>query len=102
MGGGRAQIVGSQADLAEKYVTNPAVIIDAENRALLEGLTLRSEVVSAEWNGALHVRLTTMDRLPDLVAHLVETGVRITRVQPDNPTLETLYFEMQRSLREAS
>lgn len=102
MGGGHAQIVGSQSDLAARYVTNPAVIIDAEDRSSLEGLTERPEVVSAEWNGALHLRLNHIENLPDLVAYLVGSGVRVTRVQPDNPTLETLYFEMQRSLREVS
>ena len=48
------------------------------------------------------MRLTHLDRLPDVVAELVASGARITRVQPDNPTLETLYFEMQRSLRETA
>ncbi|MCP4308249.1 MAG: ABC transporter ATP-binding protein [bacterium] len=99
MGAGQAQIVGSQLDLADRYVTNPAVIIDAEDRDSLSALSRHDDVVSAEWNGALHVRLTHIDRLPGLVADLVGAGARITRVEPDNPTLETLYFEMQRSLR---
>ncbi|MCP3998338.1 MAG: ABC transporter ATP-binding protein [bacterium] len=100
MGNGRAQIIGSQGDLADRYVTNPAVILDAEDRRALDRLAEHKHVVSAEWNGSVHVRLTHIDRLPDLVADLVAGGVRITRVEPDNPTLETLYFEMQRSLRE--
>jgi ABC-2 type transport system ATP-binding protein len=102
MGAGHARIVGSQRDLAERFVTNPAVIIDAEDRESLARIHEHSEVVSAEWNGAAHVRLTHLDRLPDLVADLVGAGARLTRVEPDNPTLETLYFEMQRSLREQS
>jgi ABC-2 type transport system ATP-binding protein len=102
MGAGHAQIVGSQDDLARRFVTNPAVVIDAEDRSALENLESHADVVSAQWNGALHVRLTHLDRLPDLVSDLVNAGVRITRVEPDNPTLETLYFEMQRSLRETS
>ncbi len=100
MGNGRAQIIGSQGDLADRYVTNPAVILDAEDRRALDRLAEHKHVVSAEWNGSVHVRLTHIDRLPDLVADLVAGGARITRVEPDNPTLETLYFEMQRSLRE--
>lgn len=102
MGAGQARIVGTQDDLADQFVTNPAVVLDAEDRAMLRGLENHPEVVSAEWNGAVHVRLTHLDRLPDLIADLVGAGVRITRVEPDNPTLETLYFEMQRSLREVS
>ncbi len=102
MGAGQARIVGSQTDLADRFVTNPAVILDAEDRSALAALEDHVDVVSAEWNGSVHVRLTHLDRLPDLVAELVSNGARITRVEPDNPTLETLYFEMQRSLREAS
>ena len=102
MGKGQARIAGTQGDLADQFVTNPGVVLDAEDRTALNGLDNRSDVVSAVWNGALHVRLTHLDRLPDLVADLVGSGARITRVEPDNPTLETLYFEMQRSLREES
>ncbi|MDJ0497562.1 MAG: ABC transporter ATP-binding protein [Acidimicrobiia bacterium] len=102
MASGQARIVGSQEDLADQFVTNPAVVIDAEDRSVLRLLEKHRDVVSAEWNGALHVRLTHLDRLPDVVAELVASGARITRVQPDNPTLETLYFEMQRSLRETA
>lgn len=102
MGAGQARIVGSQEDLADRFVTNPAVIIDAEDRDSLTTLREHRDVIAAEWNGAIHVRLTHLDRLPDLVADLVSAGIRITRVEPNNPTLETLYFEMQRSLREES
>ena len=91
MASGQARIVGSQESLA-----------DAEDRSALRVLEQHRDVVSAEWNGALHVRLTHLERLPDVVAELVAAGARITRVQPDNPTLETLYFEMQRSLRETA
>jgi ABC-type multidrug transport system ATPase subunit len=100
MGAGHAQIAGSQSDLASRFVTNPSVILDAEDRRTLSHVANNEHVVSAEWNGAVHVRLTHLDHLPDLVADLVAAGVRLTRVQPDNPTLETLYFEMQRSLKE--
>ncbi len=102
MGAGQARIVGSQSDLADRFVTNPAVILDAEDRSALSALEQHEHVVSAEWNGFVHVRLTHLDNLPDLVADLVTSGARLTRVEPDNPTLETLYFEMQRSLRETS
>jgi ABC-2 type transport system ATP-binding protein len=98
MGAGRAQIAGSQSDLAARFVTNPSVILDAEDRTMLAEVATHDHVVSAEWNGSVHVRLTHLDNLPDLVADLVAAGVRLTRVEPDNPTLETLYFEMQRAL----
>ena len=60
-------------------------------------------MVSAEWNGsASQVTLDDLHRLPDLVAHLVRDGARLTRVEPVSATLEELYFEMQRIHREAN
>jgi hypothetical protein len=74
-------------------------VFDAENRAGLETITDRPGVVSASWNGALHVKMNDLDALPDLVAAMVADGVRLTRVEPQLPTLEHLYFEVQRTLR---
>jgi hypothetical protein len=75
------------------------VIFDAENRAALEPLAKLDGVIDTTWNGAVHATLKDLDRLPDLVASLVEGGARITRVEPVVPTLEELYFEMQRTHR---
>ncbi len=66
MGAGHAQIAGSQSDLASRFVTNPSVILDAEDRRTLSHVANNEHVVSAEWNGAVHVRLTHLDHLPDL------------------------------------
>jgi hypothetical protein len=76
------------------------VILDAENRTQLKTVTDNPAVLSAEWNGALHITLETLDALPDLVGELVASGARLIRVEPVLPTLEHLYFEMQRTLRE--
>ena len=59
-------------------------------------------VLHSEWNGALHVTMNSLDELPDLIGQLVDSGTRLTRVEPVLPTLEHLYFEMQRTLREES
>ncbi len=59
-------------------------------------------VRSTEWNGALHATMETLDELPAVVEKLVTNGVRLIRVEPILPTLEHLYFEMQRTLREES
>ncbi len=66
---------------------------------MLEVLTAHPAVTDAQWNGALHLHLRTLDDLPDLVATAVHEGARLTRVEPQAPTLETLYFEMQRQIR---
>jgi hypothetical protein len=47
-------------------------------------------------NGAV-VGLDDADRVPDLVAALVDRGVRLTRVEPRAPTLEELYFAVRRT-----
>ena len=51
-------------------------------------------------DGAFHVTIDSEDRVPDLVIELVKRGVRPMRVEPLTPTLEDLYFEMQRAHRE--
>lgn len=100
MGDGRAQVAGNPKQLAAEFLEHPTVVFDAEDRKLLETAIDRSDVVRHEWNGGLHLTLKSMDALPDLVAGLVSDGVRLTRVEPQLPTLESLYFEMQRTLRE--
>ena len=99
MGAGKAQAAGAPKALAADFLARPTVVFDAEDRSALESIDSRPGVVSASWNGALHVRLDSLDGLPDLVAAMVADGVRLTRVEPQLPTLEHLYFEVQRSLR---
>lgn len=102
MGAGKARAAGRPQDLAGVYLPEPIVVFDAQDRSVLDVLTAHPEVMSAQWNGALHLRLRTLDVLPDLVALAVAEGARLTRVEPQEATLETLYFEMQRRLRTES
>lgn len=99
MNEGHAQAAGPPAELASRYMSDPIVIFDAENREALERLATFDGVIDATWNGAVHATLKDIDLLPDLVAGLVESGARLTRVEPLVPTLEELYFEMQRTHR---
>lgn len=101
MNDGHAQASGAPAKLAGEYLADPVVILDAENRASLQSLERQNGVVSVSWNGSVQVTLDDLDRLPDLVAHLVHEGARLTRVEPVGATLEELYFEMQRTHRGA-
>ena len=100
MGAGSARAAGHPTKLAAEYMKHPKVIFDAENRSLLKGVESHPSVLSAEWNGALHVTLDSLDELPDLIGELVASGTRLTRVEPVLPTLEHLYFEMQKQVRE--
>ena len=100
MGAGSARAAGHPTRLAAAYMKHPKVIFDAENRRALDDVASHRGVLGTEWNGALHVTLESLDELPDLVSDLVTSGTRLTRVEPVLPTLEHLYFEMQRTIRE--
>ena len=99
MNNGHAQATGAPQDLAGKYLAEPVVLLDAENRDALSALGHEEGVVSVSWNGSVQVTLDDLNRLPDLVTRLVNDGARITRVEPIGATLEELYFEMQRTHR---
>jgi ABC-2 type transport system ATP-binding protein len=99
---GHARAVGHPKELARRYMANPIVIFDAEDRDMLSSLERSEGVLSFSRNGQVEVALDDLARLPDLVASLVAAGARLTRVEPVEPTLEDLYFEMQRRHREGS
>jgi len=98
MGDGQARASGHPRELASRYMKDPVVIIDAEDRHVLRRMKERRGVIAASWNGALHVTIESLELLPDLVADLVNDGARLTRIEPLAATLEYLYFEMQRQL----
>jgi ABC-2 type transport system ATP-binding protein len=99
MNNGHAQASGAPDELTGRYLADPVVIFDAEDRTTLDALASRDGVLSVVENGAVHATLDDLARLPDIVTDLVAGGVRLTRVEPIEPTLEELYFEMQRTHR---
>jgi len=99
MNEGHAWVAGHPDHLAEKYWRDTRVHFDAENRAVLEILPDLDGVVTASFNGFVTAELDDLDRLPGIVEDLVGRGARLTRVEPIQPTLEQLYFEMQRRRR---
>ncbi|MBT8216135.1 MAG: ABC transporter ATP-binding protein [Acidimicrobiia bacterium] len=99
MNEGHAWVAGHPDRLAEQYWRDNRVYFDAQDRAVLQELSDLAGVESAVFNGFVTVELDSLDRLPDIVAHLVAQGARLTRVEPVQPTLEQLYFEMQRHRR---
>ncbi|MEX2555742.1 MAG: ABC transporter ATP-binding protein [Actinomycetota bacterium] len=93
---GRSVVAGSPAELAARYWP-PQVLLDAEDRDRLFAKVERLKgVVSFERNGHALVELDEIGRVPDIIAALAKAGVRLTRVQPRTPTLEELYFAVQR------
>jgi ABC-2 type transport system ATP-binding protein len=97
---GSVRTSGRPRDLARKYMANPIVILDAENPSDLSTVTELDGVLGVRSDDGLHVTIDSLDRIPDIVIELVKRGVRPTRVEPLTPTLEDLYFEMQRTHRE--
>ena len=96
---GSVRASGNPMDLARRYMPDPIVVLDAEERSGLEIVTDLDGVLATRWDGPLHVTIDDSDRIPDLVIELVKRGVRPTRIEPLTPTLEDLYFEMQRTHR---
>jgi ABC-2 type transport system ATP-binding protein len=93
---GRSVVAGSPEELARRYW--PAtVVLDAENRDKLFAKIERTKgVVNFERNGHAVVELEDLARVPDLIATLTRAGVRLTRVEPRSPSLEELYFAVQK------
>ncbi len=97
---GEVRAAGPPRALAMQYMPDPIVIIDAEDRSMLSLISELDGVLAIRDEGAYQITLDSADRIPDLVIELVKRGVRPTRVEPLEPTLEDLYFEMQRAHRE--
>ncbi|MFC2153187.1 ATP-binding cassette domain-containing protein [Actinomycetota bacterium] len=101
MENGSVRASGRPLDLARRYMPDPIVILDAEDRDSLRFVDDLDGVLATRWDGGLHVTIDDGDRVPDIVIELVKRGVRPTRIEPLVPTLEDLYFEMQRAHRES-
>jgi len=99
---GHVRAHGEPKELARAYMPDPIVIIEAEDPSSLLFLPQLDGVISIRHDGATFVTVDSSDRIPDIVIEMVKRGVRPTRVEPLSPTLEDLYFEMQRSHRDES
>jgi ABC-2 type transport system ATP-binding protein len=99
---GSVRTSGRPKDLARRYMANPIVILDAEDPSDLSVVTEMDGVLGVRSEDGLHVTIDSLDRVADIVVELVKRGVRPTRVEPLTPTLEDLYFEMQRTHKETS
>lgn len=96
---GASVVSGRPDELASRYWP-PTVAIDAEDR---EGLFAELErlegIVDLKREGHAMVQLDDLSRVPALVKALVRRDVRLTRVEPRTPSLEELYFVIQRTNR---
>jgi ABC-2 type transport system ATP-binding protein len=97
MEGGTDLVAGTPLELTRRFWPHPMVTFDAEDPRLLDRVSSFPGVhgYRRDPSGA-RIELDDLRRLPDMVASLVADGVRLTRVDPHEPTLEDLYFTIRR------
>ena len=87
---------GSPDELTRRYWPDELVRIGAEDPTGLDVLRTFDGVVAYErTDGIATLHLDAAARIPDLVAALTAAGVRVTRVEPHEPSLEDLYFAVR-------
>jgi len=97
MEGGTDLVVGSPMELTRRFWPHPIVTLDAEDPRLLDRVASFPGVEGYRRDpSGVRIELDDLRRLPDMVASLVADGVRLTRVEPHEPTLEDLYFTIRR------
>ncbi len=92
---GRPLVSGSPQELTRRYWPACRVVLDAEDPSILDRARSLPFVDGYRRNGTATVDLATEDLVPDLVDALVAAGARLSRVEPQTPTLEQLYFAIR-------
>lgn len=103
MDGGTTVLSGVPGELAVRYWPERIVSITAERGDDLDRLADLAPVATYERSGQT-ATITLIgtgaamppDPVPDLVADLVASGVRVRAVEPYRPSLEDLYFAIRR------
>jgi ABC-2 type transport system ATP-binding protein len=93
---GKAMISGSPRELTRQFWPAARVVIDADDPSSLDAAQALPFVRGYHRNGVATVELEHETDVPDLVDALVASGARLTRVEPQAPTLEQLYFAIRR------
>ncbi len=94
---GTSLLDGAPNELASRYWPAPIVHLSSELGDDLDVLATVPGVASYERSATTaRLELDTMDRVPDLLISLAQSGARITKVDPFQPTLEDLYFAVRR------
>ena len=97
MEGGTDMISGSPKELTDRFWPHPIVRLRAEDPRLLDRVAGWPGVAAYRRDPAgARIEIDDIGRLPDMIASLVADGVRLTRVEPHEPTLEDLYFTIRR------
>jgi ABC-2 type transport system ATP-binding protein len=88
-------VSGSPLELTRRFWPNAVVRLSAEDPATLDVVRDVPGVRSFAPGDPAVVQLDDEARVPDLVQALIAHGVRVTRVEPLQPTLEDLYFAVR-------
>jgi ABC-2 type transport system ATP-binding protein len=97
---GRLVALGTPAELAERLVQRLTVELElAPEQASVALDTLRAisghnGIHLDRSDGHLSLTATGREVIPDLVAGLVQAGIRVYRVDPQEPSLEDVYFAL--------
>ncbi|WP_208027790.1 ABC transporter ATP-binding protein [Rhabdothermincola sediminis] len=97
-------LTGTQEELTRRYWPHDTVHLDAEDPSMLdrarnwEGVLSLQHVETAR-GPRVELQLDDLRRVPDLISRLAAEGVRLTRVEPHQPTLEDLYFAVRAERR---
>ena len=82
-------------ELTRQFWPAARVVVDADDPSLLDAAEALPFVRSYHRNGVATVELENETDVPDLVDALVASGARLTRVEPQAPTREQLYFAIR-------
>jgi ABC-2 type transport system ATP-binding protein len=96
---GTVLVSGTNQELVQRYWPGVTLYLDAEDPAALDRLADHPGVAGYQRDGAATVQLHEDIAVADLVTELVGAGVRLTRVEPHQPSLEDLYFAVRRESR---
>jgi len=94
---GHTLVAGSPDELSQRFWPAARVVIDAENADVLDAASALPYVSKYQRNGSATIELSDATRVPDLVDALIAAGARLQRVEPQEPTLEQLYFAIRES-----
>ena len=92
---------GSADTLTAEYWPGNLLVLDAETPDQLDRVANWQGVVAYDRVDVANVYLDGFGRVPEIVASLAADGVRLTRVEPRQPTLEDLYFTIRRQSKGA-
>jgi ABC-2 type transport system ATP-binding protein len=98
MAHGRILALGTPRELGLRFASAVEVVIEVDPADVGRAVDVLARIGGAPPlvdRALLTTPRLAPDRVPEIVTALVETGVRVFRVEPKTPTLEDVYFALQ-------